>query len=41
MTPPDAFLSSMIARPAFHRLLGALAVLAALWLAILWAVALP
>lgn len=36
----DSF-SSMIARPAWQRLLGVLAILAVLWLTILWAVSLP
>ena len=37
----DPFLSSLIARPALHRVVGLLGLLAALWLAIAWAVALP
>jgi hypothetical protein len=46
MDPPlvarrDPFLSSLIARTSFHRLIGVLGTLALLWLAIAWAVALP
>ena len=42
MTPlHDAFLSSVMARASTHRVLGVAAVIACLWLAILWAVSLP
>ena len=41
MTHRNPFLVSMISRPAYQRVLGVLVILAALWLAILWAVSLP
>lgn len=37
----DPFLSSLMAQPSLGRLLGVAGILAALWLAIAWAVALP
>lgn len=37
----DPFLSSLMAQAARRRLLGVAGILAALWLAILWAVSLP
>ncbi|WP_268946160.1 MULTISPECIES: hypothetical protein [Pseudooceanicola] len=41
MIPKTSFSVSLLGRPAWQRLLGALAILACLWLAILWAVVLP
>ncbi|MCQ8782921.1 hypothetical protein [Mangrovibrevibacter kandeliae] len=41
MLRPDPLSTSLIARPALHRVAGVLAILAALWLAIGWAAALP
>lgn len=38
---PDPFLSSMLARASLRRLSGVMGILAMLWLAIVWAVALP
>ncbi|MDJ0931193.1 hypothetical protein [Breoghania sp.] len=38
---PGPFRSTVIAQPAWRRLIAVLVILAALWLAILWAVALP
>lgn len=37
----DPFRSSLMARSALHRVLGALAIIGLLWLAIAWAAALP
>jgi hypothetical protein len=37
----DPFISSLIAQTSSRRLLGVLGILAALWLAIIWAVSLP
>jgi hypothetical protein len=37
----DPFLSAVMARSSVHRLLAVMAVIACLWLAILWAVSLP
>jgi hypothetical protein len=37
----DPFLSSVMARSALTRLVAVLALLAAMWLVIAWAVALP
>lgn len=41
MPARDPFLSSVMARASTHRLLAVAAVIACLWLAILWAVSLP
>lgn len=41
MLDSDPFLSSMLARPAAHRLIVAVALAGCLWLAIWWAVSLP
>lgn len=41
MKTNDPFASAFIGRGAWYRLLIALAVLGPLWLAVLWAVALP
>lgn len=37
----DVFLSSLLSKPVWFRLAGAVGVMAALWLLIAWAVALP
>ncbi len=41
VTSRDPFLSSLIARSSLQRLLMVLGIIAVLWLAITWAVALP
>lgn len=38
---PDPFAASLLARPAWLRLVGTGAVAAVLWAAVLWAVAVP
>ncbi|SON56405.1 hypothetical protein HDIA_2864 [Hartmannibacter diazotrophicus] len=41
LRPRDPFQSSLLSHSAFQRFLGAAALLALLWLAVLWAVSLP
>ena len=41
MTNHDPFQRSLMAQPAYRRLLGAGLILVALWIAIFWAVSLP
>ncbi len=40
MADHDPFLSSLVARPAYHRVVAAAGLVAALWLAVLWAASL-
>jgi hypothetical protein len=41
MTNGDPFQRSLMAQPAYRRLAGAAFFIAALWIAIFWAVSLP